>query len=407
MVHRKSTMKKSGTQRLKRRVSQLQLPFEKSFRKKVNGRTKPKNKTLRKIIFVLNCILSTILLFMVFAELKPKTQETLPNLQMEKYPVVSLRKEYTAKQEEKAFLKTALNHDEDDEYRLFQLENGLLKNTLEIEDVSPILPNEIVTRVDDIKLTNEEVYKLYEEKIPEDIVIPEKTPAKKTSLPMIAIVIDDMGISVSRTRDIASLKYPINASFLTYAKNLKGQISLAKASGQEIMAHLPMEPQVMQNFTPTMLTTKMNDEELLSTLRNMLEAIPEAKHVNNHMGSRITEDKHRMAVVMKELAARKIGFLDSKTTPHSAAPEQARRFGIDLTMRNVFLDNKDDFDYITKQLKQTEEIARKRGYAIAIGHPKAQTYQALKAWLPMVKDKGFRLVKISELSEYINKKSKK
>ncbi len=407
MVHRKSTMKKSGTQRLKRRVSQLQLPFEKSFRKKVNGRTKPKNKTLRKIIFVLNCILSTILLFMLFAELKPKTQETLPNLQMEKYPVVSQRKEYTAKQEEKAFLKTALNHDEDDEYRLFQLENGLLKNTLEIEDVSPILPNEIVTRVDDIKLTNEEVYKLYEEKIPEDIVIPEKTPAKKTSLPMIAIVIDDMGISVSRTRDIASLKYPINASFLTYAKNLKGQISLAKASGQEIMAHLPMEPQVMQNFTPTMLTTKMNDEELLSTLRNMLEAIPEAKHVNNHMGSRITEDKHRMAVVMKELAARKIGFLDSKTTPHSAAPEQARRFGIDLTMRNVFLDNKDDFDYITKQLKQTEEIARKRGYAIAIGHPKAQTYQALKAWLPTVKDKGFRLVKISELSEYINKKSKK
>lgn len=400
-------MKKSGTQRLKRRVSQLQLPFEKSFRKKVNGRTKPKNKTLRKIIFVLNCILSTILLFMVFAELKPKTQETLPNLQMEKYPVVSLRKEDTAKQEEKAFLKTALNHDEDDEYRLFQLENGLLKNTLEIEDVSPILPNEIVTRVDDIKLTNEEVYKLYEEKIPEDIVIPEKTPAEKTSLPMIAIVIDDMGISVSRTRDIASLKYPINASFLTYAKNLKGQISLAKASGQEIMAHLPMEPQVMQNFTPTMLTTKMNDEELLSTLRNMLEAIPEAKHVNNHMGSRITEDKHRMAVVMKELAARKIGFLDSKTTPHSAAPEQARRFGIDLTMRNVFLDNKDDFDYITKQLKQTEEIARKRGYAIAIGHPKAQTYQALKAWLPTVKDKGFRLVKISELSEYINKKSKK
>ena len=204
---------------------------------------------------------------------------------------------------------------------------------------------------------------------------------------MIAIVIDDMGISVSRTRDIASLKYPINASFLTYAKNLKGQISLAKASGQEIMAHLPMEPQVMQNFTPTMLTTKMNDEELLSTLRNMLEAIPEAKHVNNHMGSRITEDKHRMAVVMKELAARKIGFLDSKTTPHSVAPEQARRF--------------------TKQLKQTEEIARKRGYAIAIGHPKAQTYQALKAWLPTVKDKGFRLVKISELSEHINKKSKK
>ena len=120
------------------------------------------------------------------------------------------------------------------------------------------------------------------------------------------------------------------------------------------------------------------------------------------MGSRFTEDKHRMAVVMKELARRGISFLDSKTTPHSAGPEQAGRFGVKLTMRNVFLDNKDDFNYISGQLRQTEEIARSKGYAVAIGHPKAQTYLALKAWLPTVKGKGLRLVHLSELSKHIN-----
>ena len=70
-------------------------------------------------------------------------------------------------------------------------------------------------------------------------------------------------------------------------------------------------------------------------------------------------------------------------------------------MRNVFLDNKDDFDYITKQLHQTEEIARRNGYAIAIGHPKAQTYNALKAWLPTLKNKGIMLLHLSELSKRI------
>ena len=50
--------------------------------------------------------------------------------------------------------------------------------------------------------------------------------------------------------------------------------------------------------------------------------------------------------------------------------------------------NRDDFNYISGQLRQTEEIARSKGYAVAIGHPKAQTYLALKAWLPTVKGKA-------------------
>ena len=61
----------------------------------------------------------------------------------------------------------------------------------------------------------------------------------------------------------------------------------------------------------------------------------------------------------------------------------------------------EDFDYIMKQLKLTEQIAIKNGYAIAICHPKSQTSKALKEWLNSLSDKNIELVPLSVLvSDY-------
>lgn len=405
MVRRNAAGRKRGRSGSKRDAPQLSLPLENRRKNKPAAKgalaAKPKPRLRDRIVFALNCGLCALLVFLLAVEVLNKKEDYSPRIEVKNISVSGLKEaeDDAGYEQEGSFLDVALNHDEASDFNLFQLEYGLRENVPAAEVPADDWQRRI-TRVDDLNLTNEEIYHLYEEKLPEDVVVHDK-PSRTPPRPMIAIVIDDMGVSVSRTKDIASLKYPINASFLTYADNLKAQIANSVASGQEIMAHLPMEPQVMQNYTPTMLTTKMTDGEILSALRKMLDAVPEAAAVNNHMGSRFTEDKHRMAVVMKELSRRGIGFLDSKTTPRSAGPEQAGRFGVKLTMRNVFLDNRDDFDYITGQLKQTEEIARSKGYAVAIGHPKAQTYLALKAWLPTVRGKGLRLVHISELSEHV------
>ena len=284
--------------------------------------------------------------------------------------------------------------------------------SVEVEEFVPLSVENISSIIEEVgqtpfpsteqKLNNEQSYSLYEEELPEENYISgsetsddANTPSR--DLPLITIVIDDMGINVKRTKDISSLHYPLTASFLTYANNLKNQIANSQAGGQEIMAHLPMEPQVMQNFTSQMLTTAMSDKEVKQTLKEMLDLFPNIVAVNNHMGSKFTEDKHRMAIVMQELAARNLIFLDSKTTSHSVGAEEAKRFNVRLAERNVFLDNKDDFNYIMGQLRQTEQIARSRGHAIAIGHPKEQTYLALKAWLPTLEEKGLQLVPLSKM----------
>ena len=214
---------------------------------------------------------------------------------------------------------------------------------------------------------------------------------------MIAIVVDDMGVSHKRTAQISSLEYPLTSSFLTYATNLKAQIYKAKEAGHEIMAHLPMEPKASINVSPDVLTTSMSMEDVETQLEQMLDKFDALCGVNNHMGSRFTEDDKRMNVVMQKLAQKNLFFLDSKTTAHSVAQEAAKKNNVRYVSRNVFLDNEDKFDYIIRQLQKTEIIARKKGYAVAIGHPKEQTFKALKVWLPTLKSRGIRLVPLSKI----------
>ena len=68
----------------------------------------------------------------------------------------------------------------------------------------------------------------------------------------------------------------------------------------------------------------------------------------------------------------------------------------------MFLDNKNDKAYILGQLGKAEKLARKNGYAIAIGHPKTQTYVALKEWLPKVQNDGIKITPLSEVIKVLN-----
>lgn len=220
------------------------------------------------------------------------------------------------------------------------------------------------------------------------------------NLSKIVIIIDDMGVNRKRSEEISQLKYPLTASFLTYAPHLKEQIEESQKNGQEIMVHIPMEPKIMQNYTNQMLTTDMTDEEIIKTLNEMLAQIPQAVAINNHMGSKFTEDEYRMGVVMRVLKEKGLIFVDSKTSAKTQGYKQAQILNVVSFIRDIFLDNENNYDYILSQLQKTEKIALKKGYAIAIGHPKEQTYKALKDWLPSLEEKGLQLIPISKMKNY-------
>ena len=215
---------------------------------------------------------------------------------------------------------------------------------------------------------------------------------------MIAIVMDDMGLDDQETLAAADLPAPLTLSYLPYAGDVQAKVDYARHRGHEIMLHLPMEPSLASaDPGPNALLTSYDQIELLQRIDWNLSRFTGYVGVNNHMGSRFTEDAAAMTAVIDVLKSRGLLYLDSLTSPHSIAYELARREGVVAAKRHVFLDHEDESLFIAGQIAATERIAKRRGVAIAIGHPRRRTINALADWLPGLREKGFILVPLSTI----------
>lgn len=214
--------------------------------------------------------------------------------------------------------------------------------------------------------------------------------------PMIAIVIDDLGVNVRNAARTIALPGPLTLSFMSYARNLKAQTETARAAGHELMLHLPMEPEDQtEDPGPNVLLTRLPIEENLRRLRWALGRFEGYIGVNNHMGSRFTRNEEGMALVMNELSSRSLMFLDSRTAHGSVSGPLARRYGVPFVARDVFLDNVPVAADVRIRLDELETIARLYGRAVGIAHPRKGTIEALEAWLPSLETRGFTLVPLS------------
>ena len=214
----------------------------------------------------------------------------------------------------------------------------------------------------------------------------------------IAIVIDDLGLDTPRTARAIKLKGPLTLSFLTYASGLEKQTKAARDAGHELWMHIPMEPGSPDiDPGPNVLLTGLPKEELRASIQWNLKQFSGHVGINNHMGSRFTADLEGIRVVMEELKKRDLLFLDSITSGRSVARRAAREAGVPYIGRNIFIDHLDDTAEIQKRLAEVERLARKSGYAVAIGHPREKTLRVIGPWLDTVESKGFRLVPLSAL----------
>ena len=216
--------------------------------------------------------------------------------------------------------------------------------------------------------------------------------------PQVAVVIDDAGVDRRRTRQVIGLPGPLTIAFLTYARWLGEQVKSAAAAGHEIMTHVPMQP-INADANPgrNSLNMDLDPDEVKSRLVWALNRIPGHVGINNHMGSRYTSHEEGMQLVMAELRKRGLLFLDSRTSRDTVGAKLAKIYQVPHAVRNIFLDHDPKLASVKKQLAQLEKVAKKQGYAVAIGHPRDATVEALSQWLPILAEKGVVLVPISAI----------
>lgn len=223
-------------------------------------------------------------------------------------------------------------------------------------------------------------------------------PINLNKKPKIAIILDDMGVDQRRSRIATQLKGPLTLSYLTYANDLTNQTQQARKAGHELMLHVPMEPSSSDvDPGPNVLLSGVPSSETIAALKWGLDQFSGFVGINNHMGSRFTSHLEGMRTVMQELKKRELIFLDSVTSRSTKGQVAAKQIGVPFIARNIFLDHIDDINEIKSRLDAVKRLAKKQGYAVAIGHPRDATIKALKPWLESIDAEKFQLVPVSAL----------
>lgn len=197
----------------------------------------------------------------------------------------------------------------------------------------------------------------------------------------VAIIIDDMGFSLEALQQISEMKIPITIAILPLSPYARETATLAHDYGLEIMLHLPGESlnhQEENDGSSSCIRSDMGEEEIRRLTEDFLARVPFIQGVNNHMGSKITQEPSVMRPVLELLAERRLYFIDSRTTANSIAFDLSKQMGIPSAYRNVFLDTSVGVDFSRQKLIELLKLAQKTGAAVGIGHPFPETLLALK-----------------------------
>lgn len=212
----------------------------------------------------------------------------------------------------------------------------------------------------------------------------------------LAIVIDDFGYRKNNENQILNMSIEISIAILPNAPLAQYMAKKAHQQGREILIHLPMAPLSQQPLEKNTLLPTMSENEIQKLILLAMERVPNAKGMNNHMGSAITSSLPAMQKVMRTLASQQLYFLDSVTVAHSQAEAAGQECGVSVLKRQIFLDDNQDLAVVRQQLNQAIKLAQKQQSVIAIGHPYPSTIKALQEMLPNL-PANVQLVPVSSL----------
>lgn len=228
------------------------------------------------------------------------------------------------------------------------------------------------------------------------LLLPMLVACPAAAHPVVAVIIDDLGNSLAAGRRAAELPGPVACAVLPHTRYAVRLGDLCHAQGKEVLLHLPMQALDNAPLGPGGITLNMRREDIERTVRSDLASIPHVVGVNNHEGSLISMHPGDLAWIMQTLhSLGKLYFVDSYTTPDSIAYQIARENGVPAARRDVFLDDVNTEAAVRVQFNHLFGIARKRGFALAIGHPRPATLAVLNAELPRLATLGIELVPVS------------
>lgn len=221
---------------------------------------------------------------------------------------------------------------------------------------------------------------------------------KNFSNPKIAIVMDDFGYNMNDLDTLFASGLPITFSVLPNLPFSRRVAELARSRGYEVILHLPLEAN--DESAPAeadTIKTDMDKKKITSMLEQEIEGVPGLRGVSNHQGSKATEDRAVMSVILGDLKKRNLYYFDSLVTDRSVCRGLARDMGVPYAKRDMFLDNESSPDYIERQMLSMRRFAFRKGSVVAVCHDRKNTIHVLSKLMPELSAEGIQFVSLSDM----------
>ena len=229
---------------------------------------------------------------------------------------------------------------------------------------------------------------------------PPERPVETTveNLGTLIFVIDDAGNNLHELEPFLRIPGPLTIAVLPGLPYSGEAARRIRAAGKEVILHQPMEAIGAQNPGPGAIYSGMSADEIRSILTRNIGEIGPVVGINNHQGSKITMDRELVETILIFCAEQGLYFLDSRTTTETVVPSLARRLGMKIAERDVFLDNEQDKNAMLRYITNGLERARRNGSAVMIGHVWSPDLAPLLAeQFPLLTTHGYTIKTASDI----------
>ena len=240
------------------------------------------------------------------------------------------------------------------------------------------------TKKSEVEPSKKDKKQIYSEK-------PQKDSAKKDDFAVVpftpnssvkgraklVLIIDDVA-TFEHASMVKSIGLKITPSIFPATKTHPDTPNIARTF-EFYMIHLPMQAKHFDSPEIGTLTINESFESILEKIKKIRRDFTRAKYTNNHTGSRFTSDYDAMDKAYRALIEQGFIFVDSKTIAQTAVARAAKKYNQPYISRDIFLDDDPSASAVRRELVAAVNLAKKRGYAIAIGHPKKNTIAVIKA----------------------------
>lgn len=232
---------------------------------------------------------------------------------------------------------------------------------------------------------------------------------KKPTRGFIAIIIDDWGYNENVKEFIETIDIPVAIAVLPKLPFSKTIAECASRNHKEVMLHLPMEPHYNADKYPKdyIIKGSMTADKIKKIIDQSLATVPFAQGMNNHMGSKATENKNLLKIIFTYFNEKNFFIVDSYVSEKSVCQGVAENLGLPFIKRDVFLDNVTDRNMIEGEFIKLAHLAEKNGYAVGIGHARPLTLAVIKEQARILKDKGFVFLTVREMIKRVKTINKK